>query len=187
MKIQLPQVGESVTEGVIGRWLKEVGSKVEKFDPLVEVVTDKVAMELPSPVTGILKEIIALEGETVPMGAVIAEIETDEPDSKKVASIQHSSVPNPNNLATTGILLKDTAPVGPTGSGGQPNTGGSIAEKSPQKGQVENPARFSPAVLRLAQEHDINLSLITASGRNNRITRKDVQSFIDSDSEVFEN
>ena len=64
MKIQLPQVGESVTEGVIGRWLKEVGSKVEKFDPLVEVVTDKVAMELPSPVTGILTEIIALEGET---------------------------------------------------------------------------------------------------------------------------
>ena len=98
MKIQLPQVGESVTEGVIGRWLKEVGSKVEKFDPLVEVVTDKVAMELPSPVTGILKEIIALEGETVPMGAVIADIETTEQDSEKAASIEHSSVPNPNNL-----------------------------------------------------------------------------------------
>ena len=183
MKIQLPQVGESVTEGVIGRWLKEVGSKVEKFDPLVEVVTDKVAMELPSPVTGILTEIIALEGETVPMGAVIADIETTEQDSDKAASIEHSSVPNPNNLGTTGVLLKDTAPVGPTGSGGQPNTAESTAEKLPQEGQIKNPTRFSPAVLRLAQEHDINLSLITATGRNNRITRKDVQSFIDSDSE----
>ena len=131
MKIQLPQVGESVTEGIIGKWLKEVGSKVEKFDPLVEIVTDKVAMELPSPVTGILKEIIALEGETVPMGAVIADIESDEQDSGKTASIEHSSFPN--SLGTTGVLLKDTAPVGPTGSGGQPNTDGLVVEKDPKE------------------------------------------------------
>ncbi|PKB60587.1 MAG: hypothetical protein BZY65_00810 [SAR202 cluster bacterium Ae2-Chloro-G2] len=182
MKIQLPQVGESVTEGIIGKWLKEVGSKVEKFDPLVEVVTDKVAMELPSPVTGILKEIVAFEGETVPMGAILADIETNEQDSKKAASTEDSVVPNINNLGTTGILLKDTAPVGPTGSGGQTNTGGSTAEEFPEKSQIKNSARFSPAVLRLAQEHDIDLSLITATGRNNRITRKDVQSFIDSGS-----
>ena len=178
MKIQLPQVGESVTEGIIGKWLKEVGSKVEKFDPLVEIVTDKVAMELPSPVTGILKEIIALEGETVPMGAVIADIESDEQDSGKTASIEHSSFPN--SLGTTGVLLKNTAPVGPTGSGGQPNTDGLVVEKLPKRDQIKTLARFSPAVLRLAQEHDIDLSLITATGRNNRITRKDVQSFIDS-------
>ena len=182
MKIQLPQVGESVTEGIIGKWLKEVGSKVEKFDPLVEVVTDKVAMELPSPVTGILKEIVAFEGETVPMGAIIADIETNEQDSKKAASTEDSVVPNINNLGTTGVLLKDTAPVGPTGSGGQTNTGGSTAEEFPEKSQIKNSARFSPAVLKLAQEHDIDLSLITATGRNNRITRKDVQSFIDSGS-----
>ena len=178
MKIQLPQVGESVTEGIIGKWLKEEGSKVEKFDPLVEIVTDKVAMELPSPVTGILKEIIALEGETVPMGAVIADIESDEQDSGKTASIEHSSFPN--SLGTTGVLLKNTAPVGPTGSGGQPNTDGLVVEKLPKRDQIKTLARFSPAVLRLAQEHDIDLSLITATGRNNRITRKDVQSFIDS-------
>ena len=182
MKIQLPQVGESVTEGIIGKWLKEVGSKVEKFDPLVEVVTDKVAMELPSPVTGILKEIVAFEGETVPMGAILADIETNEQDSKKAASTEDSGVPNINDLGTTGVLLKDTAPVGPTGSGGQTNTGGSTAEEFPEKSQIKNSARFSPAVLRLAQEHDIDLSLITATGRNNRITRKDVQSFIDSGS-----
>ena len=182
MKIQLPQVGESVTEGIIGKWLKEVGSKVEKFDPLVEVVTDKVAMELPSPVTGILKEIVAFEGETVPMGAILADIETNEQDSKKAASTEDSGVPNINDLGTTGVLLRDTAPVGPTGSGGQTNTGGSTAEEFPEKSQIKNSARFSPAVLRLAQEHDIDLSLITATGRNNRITRKDVQSFIDSGS-----
>ena len=81
MKIELPQVGESVTEGVIGRWLKKVGDRVEKYDPLVEVITDKVNMELPSPVEGILKEIIANEGDTVPMGGLIADIDTKESDN----------------------------------------------------------------------------------------------------------
>ena len=75
MKIELPQVGESVTEGIIGRWLKNVGDKIEKYDPLVEVITDKVNMELPSPVRGVLREIIANEGETVIMGGFIADIE----------------------------------------------------------------------------------------------------------------
>ena len=74
----MPQVGESVTEGVIGKWLKTVGDRVEKFAPLVEIVTDKVAMELPSPVSGVLREITASEGETVPMGSVIADIDSDE-------------------------------------------------------------------------------------------------------------
>ncbi|HCH08370.1 MAG TPA: hypothetical protein DEW32_04110, partial [Dehalococcoidia bacterium] len=77
MKIELPQVGESVTEGVIGKWLKQIGDRVEKFDPLVEVVTDKVNMEMPSPVSGTLSSIIAQEGETVPMGGLIAEIEVE--------------------------------------------------------------------------------------------------------------
>ena len=74
MIIELPQVGESVTEGVIGRWLKSPGERVERFDPLVEVVTDKVNMEMPSPASGTLTSIIAAEGETVPMGAPIAEM-----------------------------------------------------------------------------------------------------------------
>ncbi|HJO83347.1 MAG TPA: biotin/lipoyl-containing protein, partial [SAR202 cluster bacterium] len=75
MRIELPQVGESVTEGVIGKWLKQVGDRVDKYDPLVEVVTDKVNMEMPSPESGVLTAILADEGATVPMGAVIAEIQ----------------------------------------------------------------------------------------------------------------
>ena len=72
MIIELPQVGESISEGVIGKWLKNVGDSVEKFDPLVEIITDKVAMELPSPTSGILKEIIVAEGQTVPIGAELS-------------------------------------------------------------------------------------------------------------------
>ena len=77
MIIELPQVGESVTEGVIGKWLKSVGDRVERFDPLVEVVTDKVNMEMPSPVTGTLTALLVDEGETIPMGTPIAEVAVD--------------------------------------------------------------------------------------------------------------
>ena len=75
--IELPQVGESVTEGVIGKWLVEPGQHVEKYDPLVEVVTDKVSMEAPSPYTGVFVRALADEGETVPMGQPICEMDVD--------------------------------------------------------------------------------------------------------------
>ena len=74
--IELPQVGESVVEGTIGKWLKQPGDAIARYEPLVEVVTDKVTMEVPSPVDGALLKILAAEGETVPMGAPIAEVET---------------------------------------------------------------------------------------------------------------
>ena len=74
--IELPHVGESVVEGTIGKWLKQPGDRIERYEPLVEVVTDKVTMEVPSPVDGALVKILAEEGETIPMGAPIAEVET---------------------------------------------------------------------------------------------------------------
>ena len=76
--IELPHVGESVVEGVIGKWLAQPGDQLRRFDPLVEVVTDKVTMEVPSPYNGVLTSLLAQEGDTVPMGAPIAEIETEE-------------------------------------------------------------------------------------------------------------
>ena len=82
--IELPQVGESVTEGVIGKWLVEPGQHVEKYDPLVEVVTDKVSMEAPSPYTGVFVRALAEEGETVPMGQPICEMEVEGEDGSPV-------------------------------------------------------------------------------------------------------
>ncbi|MDE2765116.1 MAG: dihydrolipoamide acetyltransferase family protein [Chloroflexota bacterium] len=88
--IQLPQVGESVTEGVIGKWLVGVGQRVEKYDPIVEVTTDKVSMEVPAPYAGALTRIIAQEGEAVPMGHPIAEIEIE-----RNAALDDANEPEP--------------------------------------------------------------------------------------------
>ena len=181
MKIELPQVGESVTEGIIGKWLVAVGDKVEKYDPIVEVVTDKVAMELPSPVSGTLREIIALEGETIPMGGIIADIESENEEAtptnvkENQPDLEAHSKPG-KEIGTTGILLKDVAPVGPTGSGG-------IIDSTSSQGDRDIRSRiiYSPAVMRLAEIHDVNLEMVTGTGRNGRVTKKDLQNFIDSE------
>ena len=169
MKIELPQVGESVTEGVIGKWLKQVGDRVEKYDPLVEVVTDKVSMEMPSPVSGVLANILANEGQTVPMGTAIAEIDAEGADESSEGA-PDGGVPSPQVVDRTGTLLKDVAPVGPTGSGGP--------AAPVRDGAPEAPPRYSPAVLRLAAEHRVDLSLVRGTGLGGRVTRKDVQSYV---------
>src|SRR6188472_4393322 len=77
-KVTMPQLGESVAEGTIGKWLKQPGDHVDKYEPLLEVITDKVNAEVPSPFAGVLKEILAEEGATVPNNAEIAIIDTGD-------------------------------------------------------------------------------------------------------------
>ena len=167
--IDLPQVGESVVEGIIGKWLKQPGDPVEKYDLLVEVVTDKVTMELPSPVAGVMGRILAQEGETVPMGAAIAEIETDE--AQAAGAVPHSPVPaSAEGVSTTGYLVKESRPVGPTGGGVEEAPSTAVAPLEPG----EEGARYSPAVRRLAAERDVDLGRITGTGLGGRVTRKDV-------------
>ena len=101
--IELPQVGESVTEGVIGKWLVEPGQHVEKYDPLVEVVTDKVSMEAPSPYTGVFVRALANEGETVPMGQPICEMEIEGEEPPVVPAEAGTSQPSPVIPAEAGI------------------------------------------------------------------------------------
>ncbi len=185
MRIELPHVGESVTEGVIGKWLKKVGDSVEKYDPLVEVVTDKVNMEVPAPATGTLTSILVEEGATVPMGEAIAEMAVEggeaqaPPEAPGPASRDQAAPETPSPASDdqakanrVGALLRDVAPVGPTGSGGPISTGAGMA--------ASRGGRYSPAVLRLAEQHNVDLSQLTGTGISGRVTRKDVQSYIDS-------
>ena len=217
--IELPHVGESVVEGTIGKWLKKPGDKVERYEPLVEVITDKVTMEVPSPVDGSLVKILAQEGETVPMGAPIAEVETaDSPSSESAApetsvspaQVEPAAVPTATATPTTvhpepvegqaappasriGYLNTSATMIGPTGGGSGDDsppapppeqTAAVLAASLAAQVAIETPTvaapasdgsrRLSPAVRRLAREHDIDLSLIAGSGMGGRITRDDV-------------
>ncbi|MEE8442235.1 MAG: dihydrolipoamide acetyltransferase family protein [Dehalococcoidia bacterium] len=184
--IQLPQVGESVTEGVIGRWLKQVGDTVEKYDPLVEVMTDKVNMEVPSPFNGTLTAVLVKEGDTVPMGAPIAEMETEEAIEEPAAPPTPPPGPAqaPPSPGRTGVLLKDVRPVGPTGAGEEPPIPVDIAPAAqppapaptrPSVGEAEaSRRRYSPVVRRLAAERGIDLALVPGTGIEGRVTKEDV-------------
>ena len=191
--IELPHVGESVVEGTIGKWLKQPGDQVRRYEPLVEVVTDKVTMEVPSPVSGSLLKILAQEGETIPMGTPIAEMESSDappPPSSPATPPADASQPavqsQPEVAAsekskpagTTGYLLHDVGPVGPTGGG--PNDPAAIeaTESNEASSAVGKTARNSPAVRRLANENNIDLDQVDGTGMGGRITRDDVLAYI---------
>ncbi len=193
--IELPHVGESVVEGTIGKWLKQPGDRVERYDPLVEVVTDKVTMEVPSPVAGELLRIIAQEGETVPMGAPIAEVDTGE--SAPVVAPASAATPAPSTPDATPTptvpvaYLIDAQPVGPTGGSAVEARAEEHGSVAPSAGPAlpswqgdgrlpatppasRPPNRLSPAVRRLAREHNLDVSSIAGTGMGGRVTRNDV-------------
>ena len=108
-KVTMPQLGESVAEGTIGKWLKQPGDTVAKYEPLVEVITDKVNAEVPSPFAGVLKEILAEEGATVPNNAEIAVIETFLPQQMDETAMQQAVA---DAIAETGAAsIKDMGKV----------------------------------------------------------------------------
>lgn len=149
-KILMPQLGESVTEGTIERWLVQVGDEVKKYDPIAEVTTDKVNSEVPSSFTGRIKELVASEGDTLAVGEVMCLIETvDQPAA---------GVDEPAASAGADAAAKD-------------------AEANDEKPMKR---RYSPAVLRLAQEHHIDLEKVEGTGKGGRITRKDLLKLIES-------
>ncbi|QIC04428.1 2-oxo acid dehydrogenase subunit E2 [Brevibacillus sp. 7WMA2] len=161
-KVLMPQLGESVTEGTITKWLVNVGDVVNKYDPLAEVNTDKVTAEVPSTVSGRIKEIVVPEGETVSVGTLILYIEEGtESVSNSAGSVEVS-------LPESATSMPSSAPAA---------TGGAV--KNETKGQSGSKQRYSPAVMRLAQEHNIDLAHVTGTGLEGRITRKDVQKVID--------
>jgi len=155
--IKMPQLGESVTEGTVDKWLKREGDFVKRDEPLVEVVTDKVNAEIPSPFEGKLVKIAVGEGETVRVGAVIAQIET-----AAAAAAQTPAKEKEKEAATA------PAKVPP-----EPSTGQAPAAVAEAANGGER-ARLSPAVRKLAAEHGIDPTSLRGSGLGGRVTRDDV-------------
>ncbi len=151
-QMKMPQLGESVTEGTISKWLVQPGDHVTKYDPLAEVMTDKVNAEVPSSFTGIVKELKADENQTLAVGEVICSIEVE---STKPKEEEKEDPAEKNDDAVNSM---------------KPN----VETPTPNK------VRFSPAVLKLSQEHDIDLSQVNGTGNEGRITRKDLLKLIES-------
>ena len=185
--ITLPQLGETVTEGTITRWFKKVGDAVAADEPLFEVSTDKVDTEVPSPVAGTLTEIRVKEGDTVPVGTVIAVV-----GASTGASVQPAPAPAPAPVAQPAPA---PAPVAQPAPAPAPAP---VAQPAPAPAPVMQPAAasvatatrtaipasvsnklLSPVVRRLVSEHGIDVNALVGTGPGSRITREDVLDFID--------
>jgi pyruvate/2-oxoglutarate dehydrogenase complex dihydrolipoamide acyltransferase (E2) component len=170
--VTMPQLGESVAEGTIGKWLKQVGDHVAKDEPIVEVITDKVNAEVPSPFEGVLTQILVGEGQTVPNHADIAVIEAAgaatapvAPAPAPAATPAPTAAPVPAPAPAAPVPAPDAAPVAAAPTVAAPTM-------SPFEG------RMTPAVRRLAREHGVDLSQVRGTGHGGRITRDDVLSFV---------
>ncbi len=160
-EIVMPQMGESVAEGTIVRWLKQVGDSVERDEPLFEISTDKVDAEIPSPTAGVVTEIRAREGETVLVNTVVAIVTPVDAPATSVA-------PAPSTASAVVADVAVTGPVRPT----SPATSG-----SPRQAAGE---RLSPLVRKMAKEHGIDLSTVSGTGGGGRVTKHDLLAFLDS-------
>src|SRR5919204_6584647 len=144
-KLRMPQLGESVTEGTVDRWLKKEGDFVRRDEPLVEVVTDKVNAEIPSPFEGRLTRIAVQEGTTVTVGTEIAQIEIEGAEGAVAADTE--AAPDAAVAAPAAAATMES----------RPSNGGPAAA-------AQTGVRLSPAVRRLAEEHGIDPTMITGTG-----------------------
>ena len=178
-EVTLPQLGETVTEGTITRWFKKVGDAVAADEPLFEVSTDKVDTEVPSPVAGVLTEIRVPEGETVPVGAVIAVVgdagSAPAPASAPTAAPEPAPAPAP---APAPVPAPAPAPAPSPAPAPAPAPAPSPAPAAASP--VASDSRLlSPVVRRLVNEHGIDVDQLVGTGPGGRITREDVLDFID--------
>jgi 2-oxoisovalerate dehydrogenase E2 component (dihydrolipoyl transacylase) len=187
-RVVMPQLGESVHEGTISKWLVKPGDKVVEFEPMLEVDTDKVSAEVPAPVTGILREILAKEGQTVQAGAEIAVVEVggdgdiSSPRSGEVAQSAGGGEPKKTDPKKAPVAA--ATPEEPAAPSAAPAPTTETPPAAEPKPTVAPPAqletgehRYSPAVQMIASELKVDLSKIDGTGLGGRVTKKDVQDF----------
>jgi 2-oxoglutarate dehydrogenase E2 component (dihydrolipoamide succinyltransferase) len=159
VQVFMPQLGESVIEGTVSKWLKAKGDKVDEFEPLLEVNTDKVDSEIPSPASGILLEILVPEGTTVTAGTLLAWI-----------GAEGETAPGGNGSPADRVAVSKAAPAAPVT---QP------AVVAPSQGRDRDLGFISPVVSRIASEEGIDLSQVAGTGQGGRITKKDVLAYLE--------
>jgi 2-oxoglutarate dehydrogenase E2 component (dihydrolipoamide succinyltransferase) len=167
----MPQMGESIVEGTITKWLKKPGDKIQRDEPLFEISTDKVDAEIPAPASGVLQEIKVAEGTTVGVNTVVGTIAVDgesaaaKPAAKPAA--ERSAGAPPAVAATSVPRVPEQQPVAET-------------KPAPAQEEEAEETRSSPLVRKIAREHGVSLAQVTGTGLGGRITKQDIMQFIES-------
>jgi len=159
--VKVPELGESVTEATIGQWFKQVGDSVALDEPIAELETDKVAMEVPAPVAGVISELVAAEGDTVEVGALIAKIEEGAGAAPSAPAPAKEASPAPADAPQPAASPAPSAPAAPA-----------------SEAAVDMP--MAPAVRRIIEDYDLDPASITGTGKDGRLTKADVLKAIDT-------
>lgn len=187
-KITMPQLGESVAEGTVGRWLKNVGDMVKRDESLVEIITDKVTAELPSPVSGRLTQIYVKEDETVKVGTEIAEIDDGSGAGSTAggSGVASATSTPPSSAAPSGNGSAPSTASAPAAPVAAPTMSAAGTAPSAMSNGVHATTsrataiqeKVSPLARRLAQEHQIDLSQVQGTGEGGRVRKEDILAYV---------
>lgn len=169
LDVIMPQMGESIAEGTMSRWIKQVGDTIKRDEPIFEISTDKVDAEIPAPNAGVLVEVLVQEGETVAVGTVVARIETDAAAAASAPAAPAAA--EPPAAAAAPATPPPAAPV-PTPAPAAPSSGSETAEERLQR-------KSTPLVRKMVEEHGLDLAQIPGSGSSGRVTKQDVLSYLE--------
>ena len=181
----MPQMGESIAEGTLSRWLKKVGDPVKRDEPIFEISTDKVDAEIPAPNAGVLAEILVTEGQTVPVQTIVARIETE---AGAMAAAAAPAAPAAGTATAAPVGMPSTASAGPAPAAPAAPSGAGRAGAPPPAARSGNGnsfeervrAKSSPLVRKMAAEHNIDVAGLEGSGIAGRVTKRDLMRVIES-------
>jgi pyruvate dehydrogenase E2 component (dihydrolipoamide acetyltransferase) len=177
----MPQMGESIFEGTITKWLKKPGDRIERDEPLVEISTDKVDAEIPAPSAGVLKEIKVPEGQTVPIQTVVATIEASGAETAPAAAAPASSPVPAQEPAPKAETPKAAVPAAPAPAAAPATPSPAPSAPSAGRGNGKD-VRSSPLVRRIAKENNVDLTGVEGSGAGGRVSKKDILAAVESGS-----
>ncbi|MBF2757178.1 MULTISPECIES: dihydrolipoamide acetyltransferase family protein [unclassified Staphylococcus] len=185
MDVKMPKLGESVHEGTIEQWLISVGDYVDEYEPLCEVVTDKVTAEVPSTVSGTITEILVSEGETVQIDHVICKIESSESNQstnthnnkQETDDNKNETTVNTNNMD----VLTDKTPKSDSSVHTDQNVRQNEQSNTESAPSPLNNGRYSPVVFKIASENNVDLSRVRGTGFEGRVTKKDIEAYVHSE------
>ena len=176
-EVRMPQMGESIAEGTVTTWLKKVGEKVNRDEPLYEISTDKVDAEIPSPVAGVLLEIKVLPGQTVPINTVVAIV--GEAGESVLAVPANATVAQPPAAAPAAAANVAPTPMPTSAPAATPNTSSSTTSQVVTSADERRRVKSSPLVRNIAAEHKLDIATIAGTGLGGRVTKEDILAVVE--------